>query len=164
MFGKTQMAPGQLGRQRRRRLSHRRVAVGCGRSLRRPRDASLPLRPFSSQSLDAVADQRRLVRDLAEAVPATARRQQQQQQDHEDQGADGDQGVGQHPEDGCLQHAAGAVGRHVGGREGPRDLGERQPAAGCKEQMRRPASERRSRRNSWRVPGRGGARPHLRRC
>lgn len=101
----------------------------------RPRGhASLPVGPFPSQSLDPVADQRRLVRDLAEAAPAAARKQQQQQQHEEDQGADGDQGVGHHPQHGRLEAAARAVGRHVRRGERPRDLRERQPAAGCRQQ------------------------------
>lgn len=67
-----------------------------------------------------MSDQRGLVRDLPEVVPASAGQDEQQQQDDEDQGADGHQSVGHDPQERFLQEAAGTVGRHVCCREGPR--------------------------------------------
>lgn len=91
----------------------------------------------SPQSLDAMPHQWGLVCDLpAVTVPAG---QQQQQQADEDQGADCHQGVGDHPHDGLLQHAAGAVCCHVCCWEGPSDLWERLSVTHCKQ--RRDSSE-----------------------
>lgn len=87
-----------------------------------PLNIPLAIHAIPSQSLDAVVDQRGLVSYLPGAVSASDGKDQQQQQDDEHQGADCYQGVGDHPQDGLLQHPARAVGCHVCGRERPCDL------------------------------------------
>ena len=83
----------------------------------------------SSQSLDPVAHQRRLVRDVPRAVAPAAGHHQQQQQGEEDGGAQGHHGVGDDPQQGLVQGPPGAVRPHVGRREGPGDLRQRRAPA-----------------------------------
>lgn len=113
--------------------NHHPLLHSCGRALRAvPRFVHRGRPSLSSQSLDAVPDQRGLVCDLPGVVTAPAGQDQQQQQDDEDQGADRHQGVRDHPQERLLQCPTGAVSCHICCWEGSRYLWQCNATTHCR--------------------------------